>query len=38
MEVLAALQLEPEIDGNLALHCALLHDVVDVNITGASPT
>ena len=34
MEIIAALQVEPEHDGDLAVKCALLHDVVeDSNIT-----
>jgi (p)ppGpp synthase/HD superfamily hydrolase len=29
MEVIAALAQEPELDGNLAVQCALLHDVIE---------
>jgi (p)ppGpp synthase/HD superfamily hydrolase len=29
MEVMAALLHEPEQDGNLAVQCALLHDVIE---------
>lgn len=34
MEIIAALNVEPENDGNLAIQCAILHDVIeDTNIT-----
>lgn len=35
MEVIAALAVHPELDGNLALRCALLHDVLED--TAVSP-
>ena len=34
MEVMAALVQEPERDGNLAVQCALLHDVIEDTVVG----
>lgn len=34
MEIIAALQMEPVLDGNFAVQCALLHDVIeDTDVT-----